>query len=354
MSRYIAFFLFTLSLCTGRAQKIHFESSTVHVGNVLWNSPVTATFQFSNRDGRQPLLIREVDAGCGCLSVVWPKNAVSKGTKEKIQITYDSKMLGHFDRFIDVYTNASERPVRIRMKGCVTQGEQQDLEELYPYRIDNIGLNTNNIEFPDVHANDSTKVVLEVLNDGTEVYKPQLMHLPAYITAKAMPEMLARGRRGKIELTLHGDLMPSLGLNQTQIYVARYSGDRVGTDNDLTVSAVLLPDMQEAEKAVNQPDFRLSTTELKLGKLGKKSKLKGKVIIENKGTETLKLSNIQAFNRAVSISLPQRELKAGERMTMNVSVEAKYLGLSKAQPRILIITNDPKHCKEVVNVVFEK
>ncbi len=354
MNRYITIFILTLSVLTGRAQRIHFERSTVDVGNVLWKLPVTATFKFTNRDGRQPLLIKEVDAGCGCLNVVWPKNAMAKGAKGEISVTYDCQMLGHFDRFIDVYTNASERPVRIRMKGWVTDSNQQAVEELYPYRIDNVCLNTNNVEFPDVHANDSTKVVLEVLNDGKEVYTPQLMHLPAYITAKAVPEMLARGRRGKIELTLHGDQMPSLGLNQTQIYVARYSGDRVGTDNDLTVSAVLLPDMQEAEKAAKQPDFRLSTTELKLGKLGKKSKLKGKVIIENKGTATLNLSNIQSFNRAVSVSLPQRELKAGESMTMNVTVEAKYLGLSKAQPRILFITNDPKHCKEVVNVVFEK
>ena len=31
------------------------------------------------------------------------------------------------------------------------------------------------------------------------------MHLPSYITARAVPQMLARGRKGRIELTLHGD-----------------------------------------------------------------------------------------------------------------------------------------------------
>jgi len=35
-------------------------------------------------------------------------------------------------------------------------------------------------------------------------------------------------------------------------------------------------------------------------------------------------------------------------------VDAKFLGLSKAQPRVLIITNDPQRPKAVVNVNFEK
>ena len=354
MNRYIVLLALLLSAQIVLAQKISFERNTVDVGKVLWKSPVTATFRFTNKDGRQPLQIREVDAGCGCLSVKWPSAAVTKGTTGEIQITYDAMMLGHFDRFIDVYTNQSAKPTRIRMKGHVTNGEQQAIEQAFPYRIDDICLSTNNIEFPDVHKGDSTKVYLEVLNDGTEVYEPQLMHLPSYITARATPKMLARGRKGKRELTLHGDLVPTLGLNQTHIYVARYSGDRVGTGNDLTVSAVLLPDMHEAEAQALQPRFTLSTTELRLGKLGKKSKLKGTVTLKNQGSAPLMLTSIQAFNQAVQVSLPKRELKVGEEIAMTITVEAKYLGLSKAEPRVLIITNDPGHCKEVVNVVFER
>jgi len=354
MNKHIVLLLLLFTCLFARAQKIAFEQSTVDMGKLLWKTPATATFRFSNKDGRNQLRIRNVDAGCGCLRVEWTKEAIGKGGKGEISVTYDAMMLGHFDRYIDVYTNQSDKPVRIRLKGHVTDGEQQAIEQAFPYRIDNVCLNTNNIEFPDVHKGDSTRATIDILNDGTEVYTPQLMHLPSYITARAVPAMLARGHKGKIELTLHGDLMPSLGLNQTQIYVARFSGDRVGTGNDLTVSAVLLPDMHEAKLAAQQPSFSISTTELRLGKLGKKSKLKGKVVIRNKGTASLTLSNIQSFNQAISVSLPKRELNPGEDITMSITVEAKFLGLSKAQPRVLIITNDPQHCKEVVNVVFER
>jgi hypothetical protein len=181
-----------------------------------------------------------------------------------------------------------------------------------------------------------------------------LMHLPAYITAEYQPEMIARGRRGKIELTLHSDKLQDLGLNQTSIYLARFSGDKVGSNNEIAVSAVLLPDLHFAEEFTRKPNFQISTTELHIGKLGKKTKLTGTVKLSNKGTGVLKLSKIQAFNQAITVSLPKTELQPGEEVKMSVTVNAKFLGMSKAQPRVLIITNDTKKPKEVVNVHFEK
>ena len=68
----------------------------------------------------------------------------------------------------------------------------------------------------------------------------------------------------------------------------------------------------------------------------------------------LKLSKIQAFNQAITIALSKTELQPDEEGKMKVTVDARFLGLSKAQPRVLIITNDPKTPKSVVNVKFEK
>lgn len=336
-----------------QAQRVVFERTTVSAGSTLWKRPVTAVFKFTNKD-KTPLFVRDVDAGCGCLKPEWTTTAVQKGEKGEIRVTYDAQLLGHFDRYIDVYTNASEKPVRIRMKAHVGMGEKVAIEDLFPYSIDDILLSTNNVEFPDVNAGDSARVEIEILNNGQEVYTPQLMHLPAYITASYQPEMIARGRRGKMTLTLHSDKLPDLGLNQTSIYLARYSGDKVGSSNEIAVSAVLLPDLHFAEEFARKPQFELSTTELNIGKLGKKKKLTGEVRLSNRGTGVLKLSKIQAFNQAITLALDKTDVQPGETVVMKVTVEARFLGLSKAQPRVLIITNDPKHSKEVVNVHFEK
>ena len=343
----------TLGVSEAEAQKISFEKTTVNAGATLWKRPVTAVFKFTNKD-KTPLFVREVDAGCGCLKPEWTTTAVQKGEDGEIRVTYDAQMLGHFDRYIDVYTNAGGKPVRVRMKALVSTGEVISVEELFPYSIGDILLNTNNVEFTDVNAGDSAKVEIEIMNNGKEVYTPTLMHLPSYITAKYQPEMIARGRRGRIELTLHSENLPDLGLNQTSIYLARFSGDKVGTENEIAVSAVKLPDLHNAEGFSRKPDFNISTTELNLGKLGKKSKLTGQVKLSNKGNGVLKLSKIQAFNQAITVSLGKTELQPGEDVTMKVTVDARFLGMSKARPRILIITNDTKRPKEVVNVNFEK
>ena len=335
------------------AQRISFDRTVVNAGSTLWKKPVTAVFKFTNRD-KTPLLIRDVDAGCGCLTPKWTRDPLMKGDDGEISITYDAMMLGHFDRYIDVYTNADEKPVRIRMKALVNNGEKRTLEELYPYSIDEILLTTNNVEFMDVNAGDSVKAEIEILNNGSTVYTPMLMHLPSYITAEYVPEMIARGRRGKIELTLHSDKLQDLGLNQTSIYLARFSGDKVGSNNEIAVSAVLLPDLHFAEEFAKKPNFQISTTELNIGKLGKKTKLTGQVKLTNKGNGVLKMSKIQAFNQAITVSLPKTELQPGEEVKMLVTVDARFLGMSKAQPRVLIITNDANHPKEVVNVHFER
>ena len=353
MKKYVIMLVMGLASMGVQAQKISFEKNTVNAGSTLWKKPVTAVFKFTNKD-KNPLFVREVDAGCGCLTPKWTTTAVQKGDEGEISVTYDAQMLGHFDRYIDVYTNASEQPVRIRMKALVNNGEKQTIEELYPYSIDDILLSTNNVEFLDVNAGDSAKAEIEILNKSEEVYTPMLMHLPAYLTAEYKPEMIARGRRGKIELTLHSNELKDLGLNQTSIYLSRFSGDKVGPHNELAVSAVLLPDLHFAEGFARKPAFHISTTELNIGKMGKKTKLKGSVTISNKGKGVLKLSKIQAFNQAIVVSLNKTELQPGEDVKMHIVVDARFLGISKAQPRVLIITNDPNHPKEVVNINFER
>ena len=145
-----------------------------------------------------------------------------------------------------------------------------------------------------------------------------------------------------------------MGLTQTTIYLARYSGDKVGDDNDIAVSAILLPDFPEEIAGIARPEFNISSTELDFGKLGKKKKVSGRVEITNKGRGTLQLQAIQVFNHALSVSLPKKVLAPGESIKMKVTLMAKYLGQSKSQPRVLLITNDPKHPKEIVTVKFQK
>lgn len=356
MKRNIFLFILLSTFCsqfsTVSAQKASFTQTTINVGTTLWHKPISATFKFKNKD-RLPLRIEDVDAGCGCLKPTWTQRTLEKGEEGTITVTYDANLLGHFDRIILVKTNANEAPQRLRMKGVVSTGERRSAAELYPARIGDIGLSTNYVEFSDVHRGDSATARIELWNDSREVYTPQLMHLPSYITAVYKPEMLARGRRGFIDLTLHSDGLHSDGLNQTSIYLARYSGDKVGSENEIVLSAVLLPDANSFASELNRPTIQLSTHELNLGKLGKKSKLKGRVTISNTGRGILHISAVQVFNNAIQVSIPKRDIVSGETINMDIILLAKYLKTAKSLPRVLLITNDTEHVKETIDVIYE-
>ena len=334
------------------AQKISFDQSTINVGTTLWHKPVTATFRFKNKD-REPLIIQEVDPGCGCLTPIFPTHPIQRNEEGMIAVTYDAEMLGRFDRYILVKTNASEKPVRIRMKGLVSIGEKKTIDDLYLFRIGDVCLTTNNVEFPDVQRGDTATYRIEILNDTKEVYTPQLMHLPPYITAQFSPQMLGRNRRGYIDLTLHSDQIPSTGLTQTSIYLARFSGDKVSRENEIVVSAIMVPDASAFVGELFHPQLKVSTTNLKLGKLGHRKRVTGSVRITNAGKGVLRITSLQVFNSTLQISIPKRELAAGESIDMKVTLLAKFLKEAKSKPRVLIICNDPEHTKETITVEYE-
>lgn len=335
------------------AQKISFEKSVVNVGATLWHRPITAVFKFTNKD-REALVVEDVDAGCGCMDVKWTKDVLKKGEEGEISVTYDAQLLGHFDRIVNVYTNADDESVLIRLKGVVLQSIDENAKNLFPCQIGDIMLSSNNVEFPDVHKGDSAMVSFEILNNSDEVYTPQLMHLPSYITAEYSPAMLGRGRRGVIKLKLNTDKMSDIGINQSYIYLARYSGDKVGDDNDISVTSVLLPESIDSSDNILKPKLYVSSNVIDLGKLGRKSKLTGKVFLKNEGTGVLNIEYISVYNKALTVSLPARLLLPGESMKMKVTLQTKYLEQYSAQPRVLIITNDPGYQKETISVKFEK
>ncbi len=353
MNKYILIIATILISTCGFAQSISFENECIDAGTTLWNKPITATFKYTNKE-RQPLIIKDIDGGCGCINAEWSKKPIGKGEEGTITITYDAKTLGHFERIIEIFTNAESEPIHISIKGLVSNGNKETASELYDYRIGDIFLSNNYIEFPDVRKGDSVIAEIEIMNGGNEVFTPVLMHLPAYITAESEPKMIARGRRGKIKFTLHGDNLKDMGLTQSSIYLQRHFGDKVCSENEIAISAVLLPETTENKSNNKAPVFEVSSNTLDFGKLGKKSKVSGKIIIRNNGTETLHLRNVQVFNQALSVSIPKRALAPKEEVKMKITLHSKYIGQSKALPRVLIITNDDKNPKETITVKYEQ
>lgn len=326
------------------------RSEVANMGELMFKMPGKAEFVIENT-GTSDLLITNVHPSCGCTEVVWTKTPIAPGQEGRIEVIYDARMLGVFQKDVEVYTNASGKPVYFHIQGRVVS-TLTNYEGLFPVDLGNIRLNTNNLEFDNVNKGDQPVMELAVVNTSRTSYVPQLMHLPSYLQAEYRPEKLSGGRIGKILLKLDSERLPQLGLNQTSIYLARKFGDQISEENEILVSAVLLPDFSglTADAQKQAPRIVLSADSLDLGEMKWRNKKSGVIWIENQGFSPLEIRTIQVFNRAVNISLDNRVIQPGEKTKLKITVLDKYLKKMKNKPRVLLITNDPEKPKITVPI----
>ena len=157
---------------------------------------------------------------------------------------------------------------------------------------------------------------------------------------------------GKIKITLDTDKLPKFGLTTATVYLSRFLGDKVGEDNAIPVSAVLLPDFSNMSQQhrLNPPAIELSAQEITMPALGIQEKKSQNVIVKNVGKSDLEITDLQVFNSALGVQLKKHVLKPGTSTKMKITAYGKYLKKVKGTPRVLMITNDPNCPKIIIRV----
>lgn len=326
-------------------------SDVQNMGEIMFQHPKTVSFDIRN-SGTKPLVLKAVNASCGCTQVTWPSQPIAPGATGKIQATYDARLLGTFQKELEVYSNASSEPTYLTLQGRVVATVVETDYNAFPVDLGNVRLSTNVVEFDDVNSGDHPEAILQVVNMSRESYKVQLMHLPPYLSARYLPETLAGGRVGRIVLTLNSELVKNYGLTETSIYLARKLGDRVAPENEISVSTVLLPAFSHlsAEEMARAPRMVLSEDSLDFGALGSKKKVTKVITVTNRGQLPLIVSDVQVYGKALNVSLSNRTIQPGKTAKLKVTVLREHLRKSKSAPRVLLIANDPQRPKVTVRV----
>ena len=102
---------------TGPAAQITFKQVMHNYGKVFRGSDGTFAFTFVNT-GNGPLLLSRPRSSCGCTVPSWPKEPILPGDSAKINVTYNTYILGAFNKTVTVYSNASKAVV-LRIRGRV-------------------------------------------------------------------------------------------------------------------------------------------------------------------------------------------------------------------------------------------
>ena len=103
---------------------IEFEVMEHNFGTIEQHGDGSFDFVFSNI-GTEPLILSNVRSSCGCTVPKWPRKPINAGEEANIAVKYDTKRLGTFSKSITVYSNASEKPIILRIKGKVEAKPQE-------------------------------------------------------------------------------------------------------------------------------------------------------------------------------------------------------------------------------------
>ena len=195
------------------------------------------------------------------------------------------------------------------------------------------------------------EIELHVINEGTTVLEPNLMHLPPYLEATSSVQYLRPDHQGKITVKLNSNKLHDYGVTETSIYLANKLGEKVSNDNEMTVSGVLLPQFAEMSDFERRkaPVISLSKNDITVD-FSQKNKVTEKVEIVNNGKTNLQISSLHMYSKALKLTLGKRTLKPLERTTLKVTVEREAYQKARTRPRILMITNDPKNPKIEIKV----
>lgn len=332
------------------AQTLQVRNNIIDLGQVQFMQPVTATFDVKNISNA-PIEISSLYSGCNCTQVGFPVGIIPAGTDFKVSATYDSKQLGHFQRDVAIYVKNQKEPTYVTVKGIVVP-KVENFVGNNPYSIGGLLTDVNIIEFDDVNRGERPVQDIHIFNPNNQFVEPVLMHLPDYLRAEISPKRIGPKKEGVIHIMLNSSKMKSLGLSQASIYLSKSMGDKVSEDKEIMVSTVLLPPQPQLDEAslYRSPRIQLSSTTVDLSNIAKGGKKKTEILITNKGKNPLEIRSMQLFTPGIEITLAKQKLNAGESTKMKITGYEKDLSRVKTRPRILMITNDPRQQKVVIEI----
>lgn len=332
------------------AQAISLPSDTINCGQVVFKHPVKAEFKMKN-SGDKPLLISDVKTSCGCTTVSYPKDAIAPGKTFSVSAVYDAKQLGHFQKEVGIYSNTSDEPLLLTLKGVVV-AKKSNFKGEYPYTLGDLLTDKNEILFDDVNRGDMPIQQVHILNNSDQTMEPQLMHLPPYLRGDVKPARLAPGRSATVTLQVDSKQITDLGLKQTQIYLGAFPGDKVSPEKQLDINIILIPSFgkQTKEQLAAAPRLQLSKGRINIGSFEGKAKKKDELEITNIGKSTLSIRSLQIIGTGLEVSLNNQQIEAGESAKLKVTAFRDLIEKSRTVPKVLLITNDPTQPKVLINV----
>ena len=201
-------FLFILTLTIGYALNAQLSEAKIklletdHDFGKFKEEAGRQTYDFEViNSGKDPLVIQNIAASCGCTIPEWTRSPIPSGGKGKITAIYDPKdRPGPFNKTLSVFSNSKPEVVVLTIRGEVIPREKS-VEELFTFPVGAVRFQSNHLAFTNIKKTEKKIRVMQIVNNSDKEAKVEFDNLPPHLLIKAVPMTLKPGQKGMIEGT---------------------------------------------------------------------------------------------------------------------------------------------------------
>lgn len=304
--------------------------------------------------GKDPLVIQNIVASCGCTTPEWTRSPIPAGGKGKVTAIYDPKdRPGPFNKTLSVYSNSKPEVVVLTIKGEVMPREKT-VEELFTFPVGTVRFESNHMAFTNIKKTEKKIRVMQVVNTSAKDAKIEFINLPPHLVVRATPMTLKPGEKGIIEGTF--DAAKHTGWGNVSDMVKVKINDVAQENVFYYVSANLVEDFSSlsAEDMLKAPVFRISSNTFDLGKIKGSTQNEVEFKFKNEGKSDLIIRHIRSTCGCTAVQQGNQGIgiKPGESSSIKATFNSGgYSG--KVTKAIYVYTNDPKNSEIVLMINAE-
>jgi hypothetical protein len=318
-----------------------FEKKTHDFGRVKEDGgKVSYTFKFKN-NGKQPIIIKNVESSCGCTTPEWSKTPVLPGKEGFVSAEYDPiDRPGAFDKQITVYNSITSQPVILEIKGDVIP-KKKEVSDIYRYKIGDIRLKSNHIAFARILNTQTESQTVDIFNDSDQPLNilADPKSLKDHINIVANPKILPAKQSGTLIITYNASKNPEWDYQVDRITLLLNGKEPSGYP--LSVSATIVEDFSRytPEQLANGPTMDFETKEFDLGNIKQGTTVAHEFKYTNKGKSDLIIRKTQSSCGCTAVE-NKKVIKPGESSSIKVAFNStgKNGGQNKS---VTLITNIP-------------
>ena len=302
---------------------------------------VSHEFRFENR-GQSNLKIIDVQSSCGCTTPSWTDHEVQPGASGVVKVVLDPyNRPGEFDKTITVKSNSIPSSYTLRIRGSILY-QPSTLEEEFPYKLGQLRMKDRILNLGNIYNNQVTKREFELYNSGDDILIfSDEVYQPEYLKITFSPYTIKPRSQGKMMVQYDGQAKNELGYSRDEIVIRSF--EEVMAEKRLTVTATVLEYFDRGNRTggSNSPKLSASKIEYDFGIVKQGQLVPMQFELRNAGNEVLRIRKISASCGCIALSVAQRELEPGAKVSLQVTFDTSSR-IGNQEKFITVFSNDPQ------------